>query len=124
MKNVQFCISISMALASIFGTFIFVNIHRHDEMFIPGVNPKDVYRVFANFTNFFILEPNLIRFKLRAILDGDKIIDMSKEIEYNEFIVPDRKVELENNQDLKEKWQSRQKTYQAEREELANELPV
>ena len=28
--------------------------------------------------------------------------------------------ELENNPDLKEKWQSRQKSYQAEREELAN----
>ena len=29
--------------------------------------------------------------------------------------------ELENNPDLKEKWQSRQKSYQAEREELAND---
>ena len=29
--------------------------------------------------------------------------------------------ELENNPDLKEKWKSRQKSYQAEREELAND---
>ena len=68
-------------------------------MFIPGVNPKDVYRVFSNFTNFFILEPNLIRFKLLAILDGEKIINVTEEVKYNEFKVPDRKVALKNSQD-------------------------
>jgi hypothetical protein len=30
--------------------------------------------------------------------------------------------ELENNPDLKEKWQSRQKSYQAEREELVHDI--
>ena len=99
MTNVQVCISISIVLASIFGTFFFVNIHRHEEMFIPGVNPKDVYRVFSNFTNFFILEPNLIRFKLLAILDGEKIINVTEEVKYNEFKAPDRKVALKNSQD-------------------------
>ena len=99
MTNVQVCISISIVLASIFGTFFFVNIHRHEEMFIPGVNPKDVYRVFSNFTNFFILEPNLIRFKLLAILDGEKIVNVTEEVKYNEFKAPDRKVALKNSQD-------------------------
>ena len=97
MTNKHLLLSTFIALATIFGTFFFVNVRRYEEIFIPGVEPKDVYGILSNFTNFFILEPNLIRFKLLAELNDGESVDVSKYTNYNEFENPNLKGTLDKN---------------------------
>ena len=98
MKNLQLVLSITVAFMTILGTFLFVNLQRHAEIFIKDVEPGNVFRVFSNFTNFFMLEPNLIRFKLLAEFDGEKMVNVSMERRYNEFKVQYRDDLLGKNQ--------------------------
>ena len=49
------------------------------------------------------------------------ICDNESELEA-QGLIKELDKELKNNPDLKEKWQSRQKSYQAEREELVNDI--
>ena len=57
------------------------------------------------------------------ILNAKKYLSFENEKQELEKLLEDNTLdkELKNNPDLKEKWQSRQKSYQAEREELAND---
>ena len=87
MKSLHLVLTITVAFSTILGTVWFVDIQRHADIFIPEVEPDKVFGVFSNFTNFFMLEPNLIRFKLLAEFDGEKMVNVSTEGRYNEFKV-------------------------------------
>ena len=74
-----------MLFVSVIGILYFVEIKRHAEIFIPNVKPGEVFMVFGNFTNFFILEPQLIRYKLISEFNGVSMEPVPESITYNEF---------------------------------------
>ena len=74
-----------MLFVSVIGSLYFVEIKRHAEIFIPNINPGEVFMVFGNFTNFFILEPQLIRYKLISEFNGVSMEPVPESITYNEF---------------------------------------
>ena len=98
MNSSKIFLSVTITLLSILGAVIFVDLERHDEIFIPNVEANKVFSVFSNFTNLFILEPNLIRFKLLAEVNGEEVTYVSKERRYNEFEVDYQDVLLNKNQ--------------------------
>ena len=85
-------------LTTIFGTSFFIEIERQDKIFIKDVEPIKVFLVFGNFTNFFVLEPNLIRYKLKAEFDGEKMVNFTNAMKYNKFEINHRDRLLKNNQ--------------------------
>ena len=74
-----------MIFVSVIGSLYLVEIKRHAEIFIPNVKPGEVFMVFGNFTNFFILEPQLIRYKLISEFNGVSMEPVPETIKYNEF---------------------------------------
>ena len=96
MQNFNVLIWVIAPLSIILGTIYFVEIKRHDKIFIPNVKPREVFHIFGNFTNFFILEPHLIRFKLKAEFDGEKMLNVSRE-RYDKFEVNHRDRLLNSN---------------------------
>ena len=96
-QSVQFMISVAVLLVVVFGSTYFVELKKHSEIFIPNVDPFKVFMIFGNFTNFFLLEPNLICFKLQAEYDGSKMINISI-TKYDEFVTNHRDRLLSSNQ--------------------------
>ena len=84
-RSCYFISSIVMLFVSVIGSLYFVEIKRHAEIFIPNAKPGDVFMVFGNFTNFFILEPQLIRYKLISEFNGVSMEPVPETIKYNEF---------------------------------------
>ena len=91
-------ISFMFLLLSIaFGSVNFIQLKKHSEIFIPNVDPFKVFMIFGNFTNFFLLEPNLIMFKLEAEYNGEEMVNISAR-NYNEFLTNHRDQLLTNHQ--------------------------
>ena len=91
---------IALPLIAIIGSWYFIEMKKHSEIFIPNIEPSKVFKVFGNFTNFFILEPHLIRFKLKAEFDGHEMVTIpSGSNKYNEFRTMHRDRLLQNHQE-------------------------
>ena len=96
-ENRHLVTSAILLLITTIGSLYLVEMRKHSEIFIPDVEPVKVFGVFGNFTNFFLLEPNLIAFKLKAEYDGNKMVNITTK-KYNEFVTNHRERLLDNNQ--------------------------